>query len=83
MTAANLVTIIANGTMTAFALHARGRKIDVTDALMTDLRTEAKAALRSVMAMGESLTTMGEDAIRRAINVECNAAAARVIARLA
>lgn len=76
----NLGTIIANGTMQAFALHARGKNIKVTDEVVDALRTEAKAALTSILDMGDALADMGEAMIRHAINVECNAAAARVIA---
>jgi hypothetical protein len=78
-TMTNLGTIIANGTMQAFALHSRGKDIDVTDAIVEAIRTEAKAALASIIDMGEDLANMGEAMIRHAINVECNAAAARVI----
>jgi hypothetical protein len=78
----NLGTIIANGTMMAFALHTRGRKVEVTDALVADLRTEAKAAVDSILAMGLDLASLGESTVRYAINVECYAAAGRVIARL-
>ena len=71
--------------MQAFALHARakGLQVEVTDALVAELRTEAKAAVRSILEMGQDLASIGESAIRTAINVECNAAAGRVLARLA
>ncbi len=80
----DIATIIANGTMQAFALHARakGLRVDVSEALVADLRIEAKAAVSSILDMGKDLASIGEDAIRTAINVECNAAAGRVLARL-
>ena len=78
----SLATIIADGTMAAFVLHLNGRDIDVTDKVVDALRTEAKIALASIIECGEDLAGMGNAMIRRMINVECNAAAARVIAAL-
>jgi len=80
----NIGTVIAVGTLRAFVLCCQEQDItiEIDGAILEILQTEAMVALRSVLDMAPDLTSLAESQIKRAINVECNAAAARAVASL-
>lgn len=79
-----LADVIANGTAKAMWLHASRRGITIKSdepGLVASLKEEAAAALEALRGYGLDLAAMGEQAVRFAVNVECNAAACRVLAK--
>ena len=84
----NLGSLVADTTMKAAVdmIHARGMKVDDldTEALVVNLRTEAKVALGNILDDGKVLLDSGRagwlDAL---VKAECMDAAERVVAGLA